>query len=126
AEPARGHGAQRQFVIHGWGGDGRPAPFGAPGGFLCDTIATPMLRSNDDTARVHANFARARSCSVPISEMVSPRKRARGERSMVDVSLSVGHRGLRAMVRALGSGRTLGLLGVALPVLAGCNEKNAY
>jgi len=45
---------------------------------------------------------------------------------MVDVSLSVGHRGLRAMVRALGSGRTLGLLGVALPVLAGCGEKNAY
>jgi membrane fusion protein, multidrug efflux system len=45
---------------------------------------------------------------------------------MVDVSLSVGHRGLRAMARALRSGRTLGLLGVALPVLAGCGEKNAY
>jgi membrane fusion protein, multidrug efflux system len=45
---------------------------------------------------------------------------------MVDVSLSVGHRGLRAMVRALRSGRALGLLGVALPVLAGCGEKNAY
>jgi membrane fusion protein, multidrug efflux system len=45
---------------------------------------------------------------------------------MVDVSLSVGHRGLRAMARALRSGRALGLLGVALPVLAGCGEKNAY
>jgi RND family efflux transporter MFP subunit len=45
---------------------------------------------------------------------------------MVDVSLSVGHRGLRAMARALRSGRALGLLGVALPVLAGCDEKNAY
>lgn len=45
---------------------------------------------------------------------------------MVDVSLSVGHRGLRAMARALRSGRTLGLLVVALPVLAGCGEKNAY
>jgi multidrug efflux system membrane fusion protein len=42
------------------------------------------------------------------------------------VSLSVGHRGLRAMARALRSGRALGLLGVALPVLAGCGEKNAY
>ena len=45
---------------------------------------------------------------------------------MVDVSLSVGHRGLRAMARALRSGRALGLLGVALSVLAGCGEKNAY
>ena len=45
---------------------------------------------------------------------------------MVDVSLSVGHRVLRAMARALRSGRALGLLGVALPVLAGCGEKNAY
>lgn len=45
---------------------------------------------------------------------------------MVDVSLSVGHRALRAMARALRSGRALGLLGVALPVLAGCGEKNAY
>ena len=35
---------------------------------------------------------------------------------MVDVSLSVGHRGLRAMARALRSGRTLGLLGVAQPL----------
>ncbi|MFZ0071353.1 MAG: efflux RND transporter periplasmic adaptor subunit, partial [Xanthobacteraceae bacterium] len=30
------------------------------------------------------------------------------------------------MARALRSGRALGLLGVALPVLAGCGEKNAY
>ena len=45
---------------------------------------------------------------------------------MVDVSLSVGHRGLRAMARALRSGRALGLLGVALPALAGCGEQNAY
>jgi membrane fusion protein, multidrug efflux system len=45
---------------------------------------------------------------------------------MVALSLSVGHRGLRAMARALRSGRALGLLGVALPVLAGCGEKNAY
>ena len=45
---------------------------------------------------------------------------------MVDVSLSVGHRALRAMARVLRSGRALGLLGVALPVLAGCGEKNAY
>jgi multidrug efflux system membrane fusion protein len=45
---------------------------------------------------------------------------------MVDVSLSVGHRALRAMARALRSGRALGLLGVALPALAGCGEQNAY
>ena len=45
---------------------------------------------------------------------------------MVDVSLSVGHRALRAMARALRSGRALGLLGVALPVLAGCGDQNAY
>ena len=45
---------------------------------------------------------------------------------MVDVSLSVGHRALRAMARVLRSGRALGLLGVALPALAGCGEQNAY
>jgi membrane fusion protein, multidrug efflux system len=43
---------------------------------------------------------------------------------MVDVSLSVGHRGLRAMARALRTGRAFGLL--ALPALAGCGQQNAY
>jgi membrane fusion protein, multidrug efflux system len=43
---------------------------------------------------------------------------------MVDVSLSVGHRGLRAVARALRTGRAFGLL--ALPALAGCGQQNAY